>query len=299
MAPIAPETWPPLRLADWSDTYGTLHLWMQTLGKVRLALAPRVNHWWEVPFYLTSRGLTTSPVPYLGASFEMRLDFFDHQLTIEASSGTRRTIALEPQTVAAFYARVMQALRELGINVRIWPMSVEMPSPVRLDRDTAHGSYDPAAVHRWWQVMLQADNVLKEFRARFIGKASPVHFFWGGFDLAATRFSGRRAPERPGADSITREGYSHEVSSTGFWPGGSGVDDAAFYAYASPEPPGFKDAPVRPAAASYHTGLGEFILMYEDVRTAPSPREVLLQFLQSTYEAAANFGKWNRIELER
>ena len=273
-------------------------MWTQIVGKVRLALAPYANHWWQVPLYVNARGLTTSAMPCASGRVEIAFDFVDHQLRIDTSDGGRRTIDLTPQSVAAFYRRTMAALAELGIHVRVWPMPVEVPSPVGFDRDEAHTSYDRAAVERWWQAMLAADAVLHEFRGRFIGKASPVHFFWGSFDLAATRFSGRRAPVREGADPVTREAYSHEVISAGFWPGTPGVVDTAFYAYAAPEPEGFKAARVGPAASFYSRDFNEFLLPYEAVRTAPSPRDALMEFLQTTYEAGASLGGWNRAELE-
>jgi hypothetical protein len=293
------ERWPPLRLADWSDTRDTLHLWTQIVGKIRLALAPPVNHWWHVTLYPTVRGLTTSPMPYGEGAFELRFDFVDHRLVVDTSDGQERVIALAPQTVADFYQGLMTTLRELEIDVRIWPMTVEMPTAVRLDRDRDHSSYDRAAVERWWRVMVETDKVLNQFRGRFIGKSSPVHFFWGSFDLAVTRFNGRRAPERPDADALTREAYSHEVISAGFWPGSGSVPEASFYSYAAPEPPGFKTATARPAAAMYDDGFGIFILKYEDARKTGDPGDALLQFCQSTYEAAANLAGWNRAELER
>ena len=291
--------WPALPLEAWADTCATLHMWTQIVGKIRLALAPPVNHWWHVTFAVTPRGLTTRAMPYGGGSFEIRFDFIDHQLRIETSDGASRTLALAPQSVAEFYTRVVALLRELGITVRIWPMPVEVPSPVRFDRDHGHKSYDAGWVTQWWRVLLQADDVLREFRSEFIGKCSPVHFFWGSFDLAVTRFSGRPAPEREGADRMTREAYSHEVISVGFWPGSVGVSDAAFYAYAAPEPPGFKTAKAAPAAAFYSRDLGEFLLKYEDMRTAPSPRAALLDFARSTYDAGASLGQWDRPALER
>jgi len=292
-----------LPVAAWADTYATLHMWSQVVGKVRLALAPPVNHWWHVTLYVTARGLTTSPIPYRGGAFEMAFDFIDHRLTIETSEGTRKDIALVPRSVADFYQLVMTALRDLGIQVRIWPMPVEVPSPIRFDRDTQHGSYEAEAANRFWRVLLQADAVLKEFRSRFIGKCSPVHFFWGSFDLAVTRFNGRPTNAKADADPITREAYSHEVTSAGFWPGtlaqGASAIDAAFYAYASPEPPGYKSARAGPAGAFYSPDLNIFILRYDDVRGAASPREALLDFLQTTYEVGADLGKWDRPALER
>ena len=293
------ERWPALPLAWWADTYSTLHMWTQVVGKVRLALAPPVNHWWHVTLAVTARGLTTRAMPYAGGSFEIAFDFIDHQLRIDTSEGRSRSLALEPQTVAEFYSRVFASLGELGITVHIWPMPVEIPAPVRFDLDHDHRSYDAASVTRWWRVVSQADEVLNEFRGEFIGKSSPAHFFWGSFDHAVTRFSGRRAPERDGADPVTREAYSHEVISVGFWPGSAGVSDAAFYAYAAPEPPGFKTAPVGPRAAFYNHDLNEFILNYEDMRAAPSPRDALLEFARSTYDAGASLGGWDRQALER
>jgi hypothetical protein len=293
------EIWPPLPLAEWQPTRDTLHMWTQVVGKVRLALAPHMNHWWQVPLYVSARGLTTSAIPARGGNFEVEFDFIVHQLRIETSWGGTQTMALAPQTVAEFYKKFMDLLEPLEISVKIWPMPVEIPNPIRFDKDTVHASYDPVYANRFWRVLTSIDAVLKEFRCRFIGKASPVHFFWGSFDLAATRFSGRRAPERPGADRITQEAYSHEVISTGWWPGGGDITEPMFYAYAAPQPAGFREAPARPAQAFYHSQLGEFLLPYEAVQTSPNPGEALLDFAQSTYEAGANLGKWDRAELER
>jgi hypothetical protein len=293
------NSWPELPLSGWQDTYATLHMWTQIVGKVRLALSPRVNHWWEVALYVNARGLTTSAIPYGDGIFEVQFDFIDHKLQIQTSWGGSKTLALKPQSVADFYVAFMSALRSLGVEVKIWPMPVEVPNPVRCDRDTQHSSYDPEYVHRFWQILILSGNIFEEFRAGFIGKSSPVHFFWGSFDLAVTRFSGRRAPERPGADIITREAYSHEVISAGFWPGGGESKGPAFYTYAAPEPPGFAEQKIRPAAAFYHPQMKEFLLMYDDVRRAASPRQALLDFLQSTYEAAANLAHWDRKELEK
>ncbi len=292
------NSWPELPFESWKDTYATLHMWTQIVGKVRLALAPHVNHWWQVPLYVNSCGLTSSAIPYAERTFEVQFDFAEHQLTIMVSDGKTKSMPLRPQSVATFYAEFMSALRSLGIEIRIWPMPVEIPDPVRFDRDEQHASYDRIYVERFWKILVLVDGVLKKFRSGFIGKHSPVHFFWGSFDLASTRFSGRRAPERPGADPITREAYSHEVISAGFWPGGGEVKGAAFYAYAAPEPDGFKTAAVRPAKAFY-SPLGEFLLMYDDVRQSANPEQALLEFLQSTYEAGANLGAWPRAELER
>jgi Family of unknown function (DUF5996) len=290
--------WPELRLETWKDTYATLHMWTQIVGKVRLALSPRINHWWEVALYVNAVGLTTSAIPYKQLVFEIQFNFLEHRLTIAICDGQQRVLPLRPQSVAAFYAEFMSALHSLGIDVHIWPMPVEVPNPIRFDRDTQHASYDPEYAQRFWRILTLVDPVFKEFRSRFIGKHSPIHFFWGSFDLASTRFSGRRAPERKDADPITREAYSHEVISAGFWPGGGDVKGTAFYAYAAPEPAGFKTAQVRPEKAFY-SPLGEFLLMYDDVRQSTEPEKLLMEFLQSTYEAGANLGNWPRAELER
>ena len=292
------ENWPALPLDAWKDTCDTLHMYTQVAGKVRLALAPSVNHWWHVPLYVDARGLTTSAIPFAGGNFQIRFDFVSHAVAIETSRGAARTIPLEPRTVAKFYADMMEALASLGIEVSIWRMPVEVPDPIRFDQDRKHASYDADQAHRFWKVLVLVEAVFEEFRGRFLGKASPVHFFWGSFDLAATRFSGRRAPERPGADAMTREAYSHEVISAGFWPGGNGID-AAFYAYAAPEPAGFSGSPAGPAAAFYHADLKEFLLPYDAVRKSPSPRVTLLDFLQTTYDSAANLARWDRPSLER
>ena len=291
--------WPALPLASWEPTRATLHMWTQIVGKIRLALTPYLNHWWQVPLYVGARGLSTSAIPHAGGRFEMLFDFLGHELVIATSDGVTRKLPLAPKSVAAFYAELMAALGELGIAVEIWPMPVEIPNPIRFDRDEQHAHYDPESATRFFRALASADAVLKEFRGRFIGKASPVHFFWGSFDLAVTRFSGRRAPAIPNADAITREAYSHEVSSVGWWPGDAMVPEPAFYTYAAPQPAGFPEAPVRPAAAFFHKQLSQFLLRYDDARRAPSPREAILDFCQSTYEAAAILGKWNRSELER
>jgi hypothetical protein len=291
--------WPPLPLEAWPDTYATLHMWTQIVGKIRLALCPPVNHFWEVTLYVSARGLTTSPIPYERGIFEVEFDFIEHNLLIRTSDGTGKTIPLAPRSVADFYKEFLAALDSLGIQVKIWHMPVEVPNPVPFDKDFAHASYDRDAVSRFWHILVSVDTIFKEFRGRFIGKDSPVHFFWGSFDLAVTRFSGRRAPEREGADPITREAYSHEVISAGFWPGGGEIKDAAFYVYAAPEPEGFSKSAVLPSQAFYHAQMKEFFLMYDDVRQAASPRTMLLDFLQSTYEAGANLGKWDRAALER
>jgi hypothetical protein len=293
------ESWPELPLEAWQDTYATLHMWTQIVGKVRLVLSPRVNQWWEVALYVNARGLTTSAIPYNGRNFEIQFDFIDHKLIIQTSWGASKTLPLKAQSVADFYVEFMSALQSVGVRVKIWTMPQEVPNPVPFDRDTQHASYDPEYAHRFWQILILCDNIFEEFRAGFIGKDSPVHFFWGSFDLCVTRFSGRRAPERPGADFVTREAYSHEVISAGFWPGGGDIKGAAFYAYAAPEPAGFAEQSVRPAAAFYHPQLHEYLLMYDDVRRSASPRQALLSFLQSTYDAGANLAKWDRKDLER
>ena len=293
------EAWPALPLSEWADTYATLHMLTQVVGKVRLALSPRVNHWWEVPLYVSGRGLTTSPIPYENGIFEVQFDFIDHKLDVTTNGGDSRSLPLAPRTVADFDADFMEMLHSLGIHVKIWRMPVEIPNPVRFDLDRVHASYDPEYAHRFWRILVTVDSIFKEFRSGFLGKVSPVHFFWGSFDLAVTRFSGRRAPERVGADSITREAYSHEAISVGFWPGGGEMKGAAFYAYAAPEPEGYGDRPVLPAKSFYSKQMSEFFLMYDDVRAAESPRRALLEFCQSTYSAGADLGKWDRANLER
>jgi hypothetical protein len=289
--------WPELPLEAWQDTYATLHMWTQIVGKVRLALSPHINHWWEVPLYVNAQGLTTSPIPYEQRTFEVQFNFVEHELSISVNDGQRKSLRLRPQTVAAFYSEFLATLQSLGINVKIWPLPVEIPNPIRFDQDEQHASYDREYAHRFWRILVLVDGIFKKFRCGFVGKHSPIHFFWGSFDLASTRFSGRRAPERPGADVITRDAYSHEVISAGFWPGGGDVKGAAFYAYASPEPNGFKTAVVRPDKA-FFSPLGEFLLMYDDVRQSADPEKALLEFLQSTYEAGANLGGWPRADLE-
>ncbi|MGC2193387.1 MAG: DUF5996 family protein [Terriglobales bacterium] len=292
------SVWPELPLEAWNDTYATLHMWTQIVGKVRLALTPRINHWWGVPLYVNAVGLTTSPIPYKKRVLEIQFNFLEHKLVISTCTGEEKVLPLRPQSVAVFYTEFMAALRSLAIEVRIWPMPVEIANPIRFDQDAEHASYDAEYAQRFWRILTLLDPVFQQFRGRFIGKHSPIHFFWGSFDLASTRFSGRRAPERTGTDSITREAYSHEVISAGFWPGGGDVKGPAFYAYAAPEPAGFKTASIRPEKAFY-SPLGEFLLMYEDVRKSAEPENTLLEFLQSTYEAGANLGKWPRAELER
>jgi hypothetical protein len=279
-------------------------MWTQIVGKIRLAQAPMINHWWQVPLYVTSRGLTTSPIPYGHRIFQIDFDFIDHQLRITTGDGDTRSIALAPRSVADFYREIMGTLGSLALEVPIWTRPVEVENRIPFEQDHGHASYDPEYAHRHWQILAQTDRVLTEFRSRFLGKVSPVHFFWGGFDMAVTRFSGRKAPKHPSgefnvADYVVQEAYSHEVSSCGFWPGGGPFPAPAFYAYAYPEHPGFREAPVRPREALYSTDLGEFLLPYDEVRKASNPDAMLLDFLQSSYEAAANLGKWDRTALER
>ena len=293
------DPWPALPLAGWKDTYATLHMYTQIVGKIRLALSPRTNHWWESPLYVDARGLTTSAVPYGNGNFEIQFDFVQHSVVVQTSEGKAWAMPLKPKAVADFYADLMNGLGLLGIDVSIWRMPVEIPDPIPFDSDHRHASYDPEQANRFWRILLGVDTILKEFRARFVGKCSPVHFFWGSFDLAVSRFSGRRAPERVGADAITREAYSHEVISAGFWPGGGGVDGPAFYSYAAPEPAGFSATALRPGVGFYDPQLKEFLLMYEDVRHAASPRDAILDFLQTTYAAGAELAGWDRAALER
>jgi hypothetical protein len=295
--------WPALPFEEWKDTCDTLHLWTQVVGKIRLACAPMINHWWQVPLYVTSRGLTTSAMPYERRSFRIDFDFIDHRLVIQVSDGAAEVLDLEPRSVAEFYREVMERMRRLGLDVRIWTMPVEIPDPIPFEKDRIHCAYDAEKVQRFWHALVLADQLLTAFRGRFIGKASPVHFFWGSFDLAVTRFSGRRAPPHPGAPNlalyVAQESYSHEVSSCGFWPGNGGYGRAAFYSYAYPAPRGFSLAKVRPSAAFFDLSLGEFILPYDSVRDAASPHDSVLDFLQTSYEAAANLADWDRRELER
>jgi hypothetical protein len=293
------EEWPALPLEAWKNTRDTLHMWTQIVGKIRLKLAPPVNHWWHVPLYLTSRGLTTTPIPTDDRTFDVTFDFIDHLLLVQTSDERKEVIPLRPRSVADFYRELMATLARLAIDVKIWTRPSEVPDPIRFEEDRQHASYDAASANRFWRVLLAADAILKEFRGRFVGKASPVHFFWGGFDLAVTRFSGRRASDRVGADAITREGYSHEVSSCGLWFGSGSLTGPAFYAYAAPEPPAFKEARIRPAQAFYSPEFSNFLLLYDDLRAAADPRATLLDFLQSTYEAAAILGQWDRQSLER
>jgi hypothetical protein len=304
MTNSASASWPALPYHAWRDTYSTLHMWMQIVGKVRMALTPPVNHWWHVPLYVTSRGLGTSPIPYAHGTFEVVFDFVDHAVVISLSDGRTGGLELAPRPVADFYRDFMDALAKLGIETRIWPMPVEVPRPIRFTDDRQHAAYDREQAHRCWEILLHTDAVFKEFRGRFLGKCSPVHFFWGAFDLAVTRFSGRPATPRDGIDPVNREAYSHEVISHGFWPGGAWAgggefESPVFYSYTVPEPPGLRQAAVRPAKAYFSEQLGEFLLPYDDVRTAGSPRSVVLDFMESTYEAGATLARWDRKALER
>ncbi|HSK10550.1 MAG TPA: DUF5996 family protein [Vicinamibacterales bacterium] len=312
---MSQPTWPALPLAAWQDTYDTLHMWTQVVGKICLALTPPTNHFWNVAFRVTPRGLVTPVMPYspradtaaarapaldeASGAFWILFDFVDHALVVQRSDGAVRSLALQPCTVADFYRETMQLVGSLGIDPRIWPVPVEVAAPIPFEQDSTHRSYDADAVHRFWRILLATQRVLEAFRGGFVGKCSPVHFFWGSFDLAVTRFSGRVAPPRAGADLITREAYSHEVISHGFWPGGGAAPEAAFYAYAAPEPEGLKTAMVRPDDAFYSQDLSEFLLPYEAVRTASDPEATLTQFLESTYRAAADLALWDRQGLER
>jgi hypothetical protein len=300
----APSDWPDLPLSTWADSCATLHLWTQIVGKIRLAHAPMVNHWWQVPLYVTSRGLTTSAIPYGARSFQIDFDFIDHELKLLTSTGDIETVPLGPRTVADFYAELMGRLRGLGLDTRIWTMPVEIPDAIPFDKDREHSSYDAEAVNRFWHVLIQVDRVFAIFRSGYLGKVSPVHFFWGSFDMAVTRFSGRPAPpltsDSPNLGAwVMREAYSHEVSSCGFWPGNGGFGQAAFYSYAYPEPQGFSEAVMSPQETYYDQDLGQFILPYEAVRRSQSPDDYLLQYLRTTYEAAADLANWDRASLER
>ena len=300
----APGDWPDLPLGDWADTCATLHLWTQIVGKIRLAYAPMINHWWQVPLYVNCRGLTTSSIPHAGRSFQIDLDFIDHVLKLQTSKGETEVMVLRSRTVADFYQEIVARLHALGLDTPIWTMPVEIPDAIPFEQDSLHAAYDPEYATRFWRILIQADRVLNEFRARFLGKVSPVHFFWGSFDLAVTRFSGRNAPQLNGASPnlgawVMQEAYSHEVSSCGFWPGNGGFGEAAFYCYAYPEPQGFSAAPVRPEQAFYDPQLGQFLLPYSELRRATSPDALLIDFLQTTYEAAANLAQWDRASLER
>jgi Family of unknown function (DUF5996) len=291
------QDWPALPLGEWESTYKTLHLWTQVVGKIRMELSPFQNHWWHVPLYVSTRGLRTSPVPYRGRAFEIEFDFVHHELEIRTSDGFERISPLAPKSVAVFWKEVFSTLHEAGIDAQINPKSQEMPEPVDLDRDETDRSYDPEYANRFWRILKSTEIVFQEFRGRYNGKVSPVHFFWGSFDLACTRFSGRSCPPRKGA--ISSEAYSSECSSVGWWPGSGEVAGPAFYAYNAPAPAGYEDQKVGPAGAFYHKSFREYILMYDDVRRASSPRDAILEFAQSTYEAGANLGKWDRAALER
>jgi hypothetical protein len=298
----AATAWPDLSYCDWRDTAATLQLWMQIVGKVRLTLTPWVNHSWQVPLYVTARGLSTSPIPAGNEIVEIEFDFSGHELVVRSSTGETRTLKLTPQPVAEFYRRVIDLLKDIGVAVAIYEMPNELPNPVPFPQDRVHAAYDADAAHRFWRALVQIDRVFKLFRSAFLGKVSPVHFFWGSFDLAVTRFSGRPAPRHPGGvpglpDAVAREAYSHEVSSAGFWPGNDSFPQAAFYSYAYPEPPGFRDRPV-PQGARFDAALGEFILPYDAVRSAAQPDALLLDFLSATYGAAADCGHWDRASLE-
>jgi hypothetical protein len=292
------RAWPALQYEEWKETYATLHMWMQVVGKVALAQAPPINHSWASAFQVTPRGLSTHLLPHDGRSFAMAFDFVGHQLLVQASDGSSQAHALRDQSVADFYHAVMDLLQRMRLGVRVWSMPVEIPNPVRFEDDTIHHTYDPAAAHRCWQILARIAPIFTERRASFVGKTSPVHFFWGAFDLAVTRFSGRPAPPREGP-LFMREAYSHEVISHGFWPGSGPVLEPAFYAYAVPEPEGLKEALVQPSAAYYHRELGEFILPYEAVRTAPDPAAAIGAFIDSTYDRAATLGRWDRAALDR
>jgi hypothetical protein len=300
-SPSTAQTWPALPQAEWSATCATLQLWMQIVGKVRLALMPPANHSWNVTLYPTVRGITTTPMPHGNGVLQIDFDFISHTLILETTPGNRKLIPLKPMSVAEFYRQFTAALQDLGAPVRIWPVPVEVANPIPFDQDETHKDYDPEYAHRFWHVLLQTSRVFSIFRARFLGKVSPIHLFWGALDLACTRFSGRTAPEHPStpglADHVTRDAYSHEVSSCGFWPGAPGIEPF-FYSYAYPEPPGFREYSLAPAPGSFNADFGEFILPYEEMRRAPDPDAALLQFLQATYEAAANSAHWDRAALE-
>ncbi len=300
----AHEVWPPLPLTEWQDSYDTLHTWTQIVGKIALAQAPLINHWWQATLRVTARGLVTLPLPHDDRTFQIGFDFVEHCLLIQASDGQRQSLALESTSVADFYRELMDLLTSMGLGVSIWTRPVEVDDLTPFEQDRKHVSYDPAYAHRFWQILVETDRVFREFRSRFVGKASPVQFFWGSFDPAVARFSGRRAPTYAGgafnvARWVMEEAYSHELSTLGFWPGGGNLPYPAYYSYAVPEPAGFREAQVRPEGAFYNEEMGEFILSYDDVRKASNPDAVLLEFAQSTYEAAADLGNWDRTALER
>ncbi len=291
--------WPELKWSQWQKTAETLHMWMQIVGKTRLALSPLQAHWWNVPLYVTARGLSTSAMPYGEEFLEIEFDFVSHKLRFRLSTGASLSTPLRPQSVAEFYAEYERSLAAIGVTVKINPVPVELKNPIPFAQDYVHADYDADAAHRFWRVLMHAERVFQRFSSGFVGKVSPVHFFWGSFDLAVTRFSGRRAPARAGADSITREAYSHEVISAGFWPGNGGFGEAGFYSYAAPSPSGLEAAMIRPQEASYNPNLGEFLYLYDDLRHAPTPDDALMEFLESTYSAAADLGQWDRKSLER
>ena len=294
------NAWPSLPLAEWQATHDTLHMWLQIVGKTRLALAPMQNHWWHVPLYVSARGLTTSPMPYGHRAFEVEFDFIGHRLVVETSDGAIREMALRPQSVADFYREYRAVLGGLGITVKLWPVPVEIENPIPFVEDLTHASYEPDQAHRFFRMLLQADRITKRFQGRFLGKTSPVHVFWGALDLACTRFNGRRAPEQdPKEWWVLRESTSHEEINVGFWPGSGTVPEPAFYAYTRPAPPGLASAPIRPSAAYYSRDLADFILPYEAVRKAPSPDNLVLEFYQSAYEAGADLRGWDRAALDR
>jgi Family of unknown function (DUF5996) len=293
------DLWPSLPWAEWERTASTLHMWMQIVGKTRLALAPLQAHWWNVPLYVSARGLSTSAMPIAGEVLEIEFDFLSHHLLFRLSSGVEHALPLRPQSVASFYQEYLGTLSQLGVSARIHPVPVEIKDPIPFAEDTEHASYDREYAHRFWRILLRSTWLFQCFSSSFLGKISPVHFFWGSFDLAVTRFSGRLAPPREGADPITREAYSHEVISAGFWPGNGGFGEAAFYCYAAPMPGGLEQMSVEPGRASFNTNLGEFILKYDDLRREPSPDEALLAFLETTYRAAADTARWDRSALER
>lgn len=294
----SPDLWPALPLKEWEPTRATLHMWMQIVGKISLRLKPHVNHWWETALHFNAHGLTTNAMPYENRFIEIAFDFVRHQLVIKTSRGDERRLPLITQSVADFHRDLMLELKAIDVVVPIWKMPVEIPDPIPFDQDEVHRSYDRKPVERMWRILSTIEPILNEFRGEFVGKSSPVHFFWGSFDVCATRFSGRRAPEREGADSITREAYSHEVISAGWWPGGGPVQGPAFYAYAAPQPEGFDRARVLPEKAFYSKDLNEYVLMYDDVRTSDDPRQALLDFLRTTYGAGASLARWDREALE-